>query len=55
MFAAPFILRHRESKTHSITLGWPQFVAMIVGLCAVLVVWVTLSMYDIYEGLYRQM
>ena len=55
MFAAPFILRHRGSKAYSITLGWPQFVAMVVGLCTVLVVWAILAMYDIYDGVYRQM
>lgn len=55
MFAAPFILRHRELKTQTITLGWPQFVAMVFGLCAVLVVWAILAAYDIYDGFYRQM
>jgi hypothetical protein len=55
MFSAPFIPRQPQSKIRSITLGWPQFVAVVVGVCTVVVVGAILSMHDIYEVVYRHM
>jgi hypothetical protein len=49
MFSAPFISRQPQSKARPITLGWPQFVAVVVGVCTVVVVGAIVSMHDIYE------
>src|SRR5829696_9878208 len=53
MFSAPFTTRQDRPRIRLMTLGWPQFVALAVGLLTIAVVVAIMSERDIFESLYR--
>lgn len=55
MVSAPVTLQRRGAKPRLITLGWSQFVALLAGLCSVVVVAAILASHAIYEIVYRAM